>query len=1372
MTRSETSTKKHQLKKKRSFVSEAQFVARQMGEKHEQDVLLKYRKLSTDRSGTIIMLEKPLPKQALLPCVEKIGSTSRLRDGCFCFDDGEGGSGPKKARWDEKAQHLVFDGVPDDWFQMLNKNEELVTKVQIGNKKRAVIKAENVYTFFKMHSNQATLNTLFTDMYVQATSAVQNAQRYVRDVHNNLNSWSERVRLAVVQGKYDKISQVMASTYRRPDKICEVLKEDGEEELPLPLDFRSAMQELATRRDRFPNGGRAILSSGCHVAMRNSQGPCIGVPVGLAMRVCFEQNWNLELLPLVMTGPCQYPGAHYIIDGESGERRYIPLEGFETKKQAEEFVGKHTHLIGRHLMDGDLVGITRSPVVAPHNHMYFRTKVVSGHALRPHDIVLKPFDADFDGDAMILYVPRDLVAAMQWFAQRPGRLLCYQSGSLAMELMLDGLLGLKRASNFPKRVLLTLAAVLPGLRLTDLKVQLLTHNNFDMQTALTLCCKAALCKEHCSRIPIPRSANDVAKCVRLFNHYHGPEAAMALLHNSQNVGAELALEAGLPGFNAFDFISPPALHDAQRALFYAVKTWLKGQKFSGSGTSSWRRDMHEVVVTFTEPFASRGPLGYTTAILETFANAVKYLQEGRRKELQACRDLVKITPSQEETYLTADLKYKIKTPDASAALATGILRGTISEHWRSCAAIAWPEEQPSFVLEDRMACQVSEIGATLQAIHGIEGLSSKAIIAKAGEMRNNAAVLLSDIRRDALGVLRGPLNGVRPGERCALMTTRNMPTSLWVKPAAILDAVNPKLEKLPVCPWKKIESGARCFVQKETSTSKNGLQKTVKDFENWLGVGLCDGNLVWGKRTEKLARISTATEVSEDSCRRKFSGHKLPILRWALINGASQSGPSIAMPPWDLPDLLCEVDDCDGYRKLEGSTSECAKCHHITQHPREAVLACEDVSGEWCTWAPSSIEEKIEEDNPCNDDECDCTRRRREVRRPCSGEGGGWSVFVCVACGAEEGNNVILNKTFYSKSAKRRHRRASGDNNHKPFLRVELNADKLLMAGFTEIEEFELIRILDFRYPDVVHVVVGWNLPSVAEMIPKTVVVLHVFGNNLLNHVVRLKNTFFGFPELRLAEGGIKNGGGDKFRITLHCSGAEGALARIREVVRSSPPGTKFQIMGDYPATLAMEGPEAAARQMVDDHVGVDAGMVGTARVLAARRTWNGKVLSCKIKDGGIWKLLALDSRRAFSMMAEAAYNNHSQCMEGAQRWLGRLEEVGVSAVLLKEDDDSTTASALRAENLNQSELPTGLEPGPPRKTTKRLSFEEQSKCLGVRVLQLIVLGGGDKDPVKQAMQELESKQLRFSVLRRWGGCLTECELVRVRDLDICRGEM
>ncbi len=65
----------------------------------------------------------------------------------------------------------------------------------------------------------------------------------------------------------------------------------------------------------------------------------------------------------------------------------------------------------------------------------------------------------------------------------------------------------------------------------------------------------------------------------------------------------------------------------------------------------------------------------------------------------------------------------------------------------------------------------------------------------------------------------------------------------------------------------------------------------------------------------------------------------------------------------------------------------------------------------------------------------------------------------------------------------------------------------------------------------------------------------------------------------------------------------------------------------------------------------------------------------------------------AFTQLAYSCYDELDQSLDGVHRWIGRLEDIGVCAVLLQEDRDTPTLQGVRAENLNRTEIPQNLQP-------------------------------------------------------------------------------
>ena len=136
---------------------------------------------------------------------------------------------------------------------------------------------------------------------------------------------------------------------------------------------------------------------------------------------------------------------------------------------------------------------------------------------------------------------------------------------------------------------------------------------------------------------------------------------------------------------------------------------------------------------------------------------------------------------------------------------------------------------------------MSEECATSQAIHGVEGQSNKALVGKTGQMLKDLIVKMSEIERNALDHVLGPLTEStksKPGERYVLMTPSNTPTGLWASPAAIISAEPAREQQLRECPWKDRQSTRRSFCH-APANDEGGIKDKNKirmNLETWLNM--------------------------------------------------------------------------------------------------------------------------------------------------------------------------------------------------------------------------------------------------------------------------------------------------------------------------------------------------------------------------------------------------------------------------------------------------------------------------------------------------------------------------------------------------------
>ena len=128
----------------------------------------------------------------------------------------------------------------------------------------------------------------------------------------------------------------------------------------------------------------------------------LGIPLKIAKNitkpvVVNEMNYNY-LMKLMENGATKYPGAN-ILEKKNGALialKYVDLKSIKLE------MGDIVH---RHLMDGDAVLFNRQPTLHRMSMMCHLAKILHvGDTFRMNVGDTKPYNADFDGDEMNMYV--------------------------------------------------------------------------------------------------------------------------------------------------------------------------------------------------------------------------------------------------------------------------------------------------------------------------------------------------------------------------------------------------------------------------------------------------------------------------------------------------------------------------------------------------------------------------------------------------------------------------------------------------------------------------------------------------------------------------------------------------------------------------------------------------------------------------------------------------------------------------------------------------------------------------------------------------------------------------------------------------------
>jgi len=151
---------------------------------------------------------------------------------------------------------------------------------------------------------------------------------------------------------------------------------------------------------RINNSGRAVISPDPKIKINE-----IGIPYEVAKVLTVPERiteYNIEWLKkFVLNGPDNYPGANYVRTPE-GRRLAITRENKETIAS----LLKPGWIVERHLIDGDIVIFGRYPSLHRMSWFGHYVRVLPGKTFRLHPSVCTPYNADFDGDEMNIYVPQ------------------------------------------------------------------------------------------------------------------------------------------------------------------------------------------------------------------------------------------------------------------------------------------------------------------------------------------------------------------------------------------------------------------------------------------------------------------------------------------------------------------------------------------------------------------------------------------------------------------------------------------------------------------------------------------------------------------------------------------------------------------------------------------------------------------------------------------------------------------------------------------------------------------------------------------------------------------------------------------------------
>jgi DNA-directed RNA polymerase II subunit RPB1 len=164
---------------------------------------------------------------------------------------------------------------------------------------------------------------------------------------------------------------------------------------------------------RVDFSARTVITSDPNISLDE-----LGVPIKIVTNITFPEivtPFNIDKLSkLVRNGRDIYPGANFVYplqSLESGKKSKIDLR--YRKKSVKLHYGD---IVERHIIDGDPVLFNRQPTLHKMSMMCHKVKVIMDESLytfRLNVSVTTPYNADFDGDEMNMFIPQTIQTQLE-----------------------------------------------------------------------------------------------------------------------------------------------------------------------------------------------------------------------------------------------------------------------------------------------------------------------------------------------------------------------------------------------------------------------------------------------------------------------------------------------------------------------------------------------------------------------------------------------------------------------------------------------------------------------------------------------------------------------------------------------------------------------------------------------------------------------------------------------------------------------------------------------------------------------------------------------------------------------------------------------
>lgn len=181
------------------------------------------------------------------------------------------------------------------------------------------------------------------------------------------------------------------------------------------------------------------------------------VPLKIAMTLTFPETvtpYNIDRMQdLVKNGRDKYPGANFVFPlgshDSNSDKKILPID---LRYRKEKVTLRFGDIVERHIVDGDAVLFNRQPTLHKLSMMGHRIKVINDEDLSTFGLcpnTTKPYNADFDGDEMNLFLPQSIQTQIELseIANVKHQIISPRTGGPSIGAIQDNILGAFNLTN-------------------------------------------------------------------------------------------------------------------------------------------------------------------------------------------------------------------------------------------------------------------------------------------------------------------------------------------------------------------------------------------------------------------------------------------------------------------------------------------------------------------------------------------------------------------------------------------------------------------------------------------------------------------------------------------------------------------------------------------------------------------------------------------------------------------------------------------------------------------------------------------------------------------------------------------------------------